>query len=76
MNYMRAVDDVCLMCYTGAEELQRKALSEFLHTWSSVESALGATWQQIHRRLQPYGITADTVKTLLQFCGESLVKMM
>jgi len=58
-----------LLC-VGVGDVERQALSEFFKSWPSVESALGATWQQVHRRLELYGIAPDTAKTLLRFCGE------
>ena len=58
------------VCCVGTDDVQRKALFTFLRRWPSVESALGATWQQVHRLLQPYDVTQDTAKTLLRFCGQ------
>jgi len=59
--------DIAVWMHAG--ETQRAALLEFLRRWPSVESALGATWQQVHRRLESFGVTPDTAKTLLRFCG-------
>lgn len=63
---------LCCFCllYDGAGDVQCQALTQFLQRWPSVESALGATWQQVHRTLEPYGVTPDTAKTLLRFCGQ------
>jgi len=60
---------LCGYCCIDAGEAQRAGLMEFLGRWPSVESALGATWQQIHTRLESYGVTPDMAKTLLRFCG-------
>ena len=66
------IGQLCYFCvlHGNAGDKQRKALSQFLQKWPSVESALGATWQEVHRRLEPYGVTPDTAKTLLRFCGQ------
>jgi len=59
---------MCLCCSAG--DMERNALTQFLVNWPSVESALGATWPQVHDRLERYGVTPDTAKTLLRFCGQ------
>lgn len=53
--------------------MQRAGLMEFLKRWPSVESALGATWQQVHLGLESFGVTQDTARTLLRFCGQYAV---
>jgi len=63
-----------IMLENGQDEKTRKAMWKFFKTWPSVEDALGATWQQVYRVLQPFAVEEEICKTLLKFCEEYLTK--
>jgi len=73
--YWATVYLCCCVLHGNAGDTERNALSQFLENWPSVESALGATWPQVHSKLAPYGVTPDTAKTLLRFCGQFIITL-